>query len=42
MAKKKNSKKSVKSNPIIENALPQNILPISVRNYGVNDLIFLR
>lgn len=31
MAKKKNSKKSVKSNPIIENALPQNILPIGER-----------
>lgn len=31
MAKKKNSKKSVKSAPIIENALPQNILPIGER-----------
>ena len=31
MAKKKNSKKSVKSTPIIENALPQNILPIGER-----------
>ncbi len=31
MAKKKNSKKSAKSNPIIENALPQNILPIGER-----------
>lgn len=31
MAKKKNSKKSVKSDPIIENALPQNILPIGER-----------
>ena len=31
MAKKKNSKKSVKSTPIIENALPQNILPVGER-----------
>ena len=31
MAKKKNSKKSVKSTPIIENSLPQNILPIGER-----------
>lgn len=31
MAKKKTSKKSVKSTPIIENALPQNILPIGER-----------
>lgn len=31
MAKKKNSKKSVKTTPIIENALPQNILPIGER-----------
>ena len=31
MAKKKNSKKSVKSTPIIEKALPQNILPIGER-----------
>lgn len=31
MAKKKNSKKSAKSTPVIENALPQNILPIGER-----------
>jgi proteasome lid subunit RPN8/RPN11 len=31
MAKKKNSKKSLKSTPIIENALPQNILSIGER-----------
>lgn len=31
MAKKKNSKKSLKSTPVIENALPQNILPIGER-----------
>ena len=31
MAKKKNSKKSVKTTPIIENALPQNILSIGER-----------
>ena len=31
MAKKKNSKKSIKNTPIIENALPQNILSIGER-----------
>lgn len=31
MARKKSSKKSVKNTPIIENALPQNILPIGER-----------
>lgn len=31
MAKKKSSKKSVKNTPIIENALPQNILPVGER-----------
>ena len=31
MAKKKSSKKSVKNTPILENALPQNILPVGER-----------
>ncbi len=31
MAKKKTSKKSSKVQPIIDNALPQNILPIGER-----------
>lgn len=31
MAKKKSSKKSVRNTPIIENALPQNILPVGER-----------
>ena len=37
MAKKKNSKKSVKSTPIIENALPQNTWYIEFEFLGENE-----